>query len=560
MQSNRDRTIENIPSIVKDILIKRGFKESEFEEFLSPHPQLTYDPFLLGGMQRGVDLLLKTIDEGKKIVIYGDYDVDGVTSVALMLRVLRCITSNIDYYIPSRLDEGYGLNKEAIKQIRDEGADLLITVDCGIVSKEETRYAAELGLKTIVTDHHNPGDTVAEGIIINPKLPGDGYPFKGLAGVGVAYKFVCAIKEKRDIPKSVITEVLELAALGTIADLMPLTDENRTIVKYGLSIMRGSRNPGISKLVDVAGLDRRKLTATDVSFGLAPRINAAGRLGDASLGVKLLMSESEEEAEVFANKLNEINSQRRDYQQEAFEQCMEKAEEEIKYGDFIFITAEGCHEGILGIVAGRIKETYERPTIIVQSNYHEDDGREIYKGTGRSRGSVDLYELLRKHKDLLVQFGGHSAACGFSIEKDNIEELKYALNEELELLLEEDSKIMDEEVFIDTGVRSKDVSLELINFLTCFEPCGKGNPKPVIMLRNVKIDRWRFMGSGTAHASFNAEKIRCVCFNKAEQVYKKIDIHNRNIKYNVIGYLELNEWQGYANPQLRVIDARVVMR
>lgn len=554
MQIKNDRVTNNIPSIVKGILLKRGFKESEFEEFLSPHPQLAYDPFLLSGMQRGVDLLLKTIDEGKKIVIYGDYDVDGVTSVALMLKVLGCITSNIDYYIPSRLDEGYGLNKEAIKQIKDEGCDLLITVDCGIVSREETRYAAEIGLKTIVTDHHNPGDTVAEGIIINPKLPGDEYPFKGLAGVGVAYKFACAIKEKRAIPKSVITEVLELAALGTIADLMPLVDENRTIVKYGLSIMRGARNLGVSKLIDVAGLDRSKLTSTDVSFGLAPRINAAGRLGDASLGVKLLMSEDENEAESLAKKLNEINSLRRDYQQEAFEQCMEKAEEELRYGDFILVTAEGCHEGILGIVAGRIKETLERPTIIIQRNYQEGDDRILYKGTGRSRGRVDLYEMLRNHEDLLVQFGGHSAACGFAIEEDNIEELKYALNEDLEMLLEEDERIMDEEVSVDTGIESEDVSLELVNCISCFEPCGKGNPKPVIMLKNSKISRWRFMGGGTVHASFNVDKVRCVCFNKAEQLYKNIDINNQNVMYNITGYLELNEWQGHANPQFRVID------
>lgn len=550
----KDRTNNNISNIVRQILIKRGLKEEEFDEFLSSSPQLAYDPFLLSGMREAVNLLVETIDNGDKIMVYGDYDVDGVTSVAIMMRALRTITDNVDYYIPSRIDEGYGLNKDAIKKIRDDGYKLLITVDCGIVSLEETKYARSIGLDTIITDHHNPGDVVACGIVINPKLAYDEYPFKGLAGVGVAYKFICAINTAIEIPREIIVNALELVALGTIADLMPLIDENRTIIKYGIKLMKRSCNLGISKLIEVSGIDRKKITATDISFRIAPRINAAGRIKDASIGVKLLLTDNEEEAGNIALELDQINTRRKAYQDLALRQCITKATDEIKKGDFILIKTDDCHEGILGIVAGRIKDEFERPTIIVQKNNDETDEKIIYKGTGRSRGKIDLYKMLLRNRDCLIKFGGHSAACGFTIEEDKIDELRTRLNNDIKSLLLEDNNLLDEDLDVDLTIEPYEIDLGLAYDLLNIEPCGKGNPKPVFMLKNVAINSWRTVGSSNDHAIFEIENIRCIHFNFNKSLMDKALNKDKVTSFDVIGHIDVNEWNGNQNVQIRVLE------
>ena len=305
---------------ILEIIESRGIGEEMFEEFFSPKPKLAYDPFLLANMREGVDSLLKAVDEGKRIVIYGDYDVDGITSTALLMKVIGTLTDNVTYYIPSRLDEGYGLHREAIDRISEDGGEFIVTVDCGSTSSEETAYAHSLGIDTLVTDHHNMSDQRAEGIVINPRLPEDSYPFKGLAGVGVAYKLALAIARERNVPGSLMAEMLEFATVGTIADIMPMIDENRTIVKCGLrSIHLGCRNRGLRELIDRSALDYRTLKAGDISFGIAPKINASGRLGDASLGVRLLLSDDDQEIRDCCNELIEANRERRRLQDEAYE-------------------------------------------------------------------------------------------------------------------------------------------------------------------------------------------------------------------------------------------------
>ena len=548
-----DNSLDKIPDILREIMIKRGLREEEFKEFLSLSPQLAYDPFLLTDMREAVDLITKTIDEGGKIVIYGDYDVDGVTSVALMVRALRTLDANVDYYIPSRISEGYGLNKEAIKNLKDEGYALLVSVDCGVVSLEETKYAHSIGLNTIITDHHNPGDEIAEGIIINPKLIGDEYPFKGLAGVGVAYKFICALKTVKTIPRKTIVDLLELVALGTIADLMPLIDENRTIVKYGLNLMRKSSNLGISKLIEVSGVKKDKLNAMDISFKIAPRINAAGRINDASIGVKLLLTEDEDIALKLANRLNEINNERREFQDFAHNQCMEKAKYEIKNGDFLFIEAENCHEGILGIVAGHIKDKLKRPAVIVQKIDEENEGKKIYKGTGRSTGNVNLYEMLNENSDLLLKFGGHSMACGFTIEEENIKELKNRLNMDLKAMLEKDETLLSNKIPVDLDIDSKDVSLELAHDLKYLEPCGKGNSEPIFRLKSAELKSFRTVGNSGEHAIFDADNIRCVYFNFDRDIYENLLSKNAKSAYDIIGHIDINEWNDSENVQMRVL-------
>lgn len=539
-----------MPAVISEILRSRGIKDQrELEEFFSPKPQLAYDPFLLANMRAGVDLLLKAIDDHKRIVIYGDYDADGVTSTSLLMKVIGCLTDDLTYYIPSRLDEGYGLNRDAIDRIHDDGGDVIVTVDCGAVSDDETRYAHELGIKTVVTDHHNIASVRAEGIVIDPRAPEDEYPFKGLAGVGVAYKFALALSKEREIPHSLLTEILELVAVGTVADIMPLVDENRTIVKYGLRLMRmGCGNIGLRKLIDLAGLDRSTLKASDIAFGISPRINAAGRLGDASIGVKMLLAKTEAEAEKYCKLLIEANNTRRTLQDEAYEKCMISAREELDKGDFILIEAVDVHEGILGIVAGKIKEELNRPVVIVTES---TDG---YKGTGRSVPGVDLFGMLNRYRDSFTRFGGHSAACGFTMPEENIGPLRTDLNGDIAAMKAADEDIFETDYDIDAFIDPGEANLELAEAAEMFEPCGRDNEAIVFAFKGVRPEGWRFLKNGTKYAKFrvttgNGQMIDCLLFHDAAELN---ELCEKEDVVDVFGNLEINTWNNTRKTQMLV--------
>ena len=406
-----DNNTKNIPARILEIMKNRGITgPEEIREYISRKPQTAYDPFLMKGMDEAVSRIFQAVDNKEKIVVYGDYDTDGVTSTALLMRAIGTYTSNLSYYIPSRLDEGYGLHKESISRIKEEGADLLVSVDCGATAAEEVEFAHSISLDTVITDHHNVGEKKAPGIVVDPRDKDSGYPFAGLAGVGVAYKLVLALSAERPLPPGMKLSLLELVAIGTIGDIMPLTDENRTIVKYGLNVINSGRGClGIMRLIEMAGLDYKTITATGLAFGIIPRINSAGRLGDASVSVKMLLSENEDSAEVYCSRLMELNDRRRSLQDKAYEVCRPEAEHQLEDGDFLLIEARGVHEGILGIVAGKIKEEMHRPVVIVTPG--GEDG--LWKGTGRSVEGVNLFEMLNKYNQRFVHFGGHNAACGF---------------------------------------------------------------------------------------------------------------------------------------------------
>lgn len=541
--------INNMPDALRQILDKRGIGEENFEEFFSPKPTLTYDPFLLANMREGVDSLLKAIDEGKRIVVYGDYDVDGITSTTLMIKVLRELTDNVTYYIPSRFDEGYGLHKESIDRIVEDGGQFLLTVDCGSVSYEETKYARECGLETLITDHHTVSAVRAEGLIINPKLPEDNYPFKGLAGVGVAYKLALALNRERPIAKSVMAELLELVTVGTIADIMPLVDENRTIVKFGLRFMHlGCYNKGLRRLIEVAGLDCEHIKASDISFGIAPRINASGRMGDATLGVKLLLADNDDDIELYCSKLVEANSRRRSLQDDAYEMSLSILDEELGFGDFPIVELEDAHEGVVGIVAGKLREKVNRPVIIITKN------QENCKGTGRSIPGVNLFEMLDKYRDTFITFGGHSAACGFTIEESEIDNLRFNLNDDIAVLLENDEKLFDLEYEYDVEIRPDEATLELADALACLEPFGKENENPVVAIKGVRPEKWSFLKNDTKHARFalrdkNNRLVDCLLFNNALDAYERIEGKNR---VDVYGTIEINTWKQSKKVQIIV--------
>ena len=390
---NESPSIEGIHPNIAKLLASRGVRSrEEIDEFLSPEPQKTYDPFLMKGMREAVEKIGMHLRRGSRICIYGDYDVDGVTAICLVFEFLQNLTDNLEWYIPVRQQEGYGLNKEALKTITDRGADLMISVDCGISACEEIRYAREIGLDTIVTDHHTPGDEIPEGIVINPKQPGCPYPYKELCGCGVAYKLIQALQRSFGLPKKTIKKGLDLVGVATIADIVPLLDENRTLVKYGLKAVNARKRVGLASLIHAIGgnFADKPISSTDVAFILGPHINAGGRVDTAESSLKLLMSEDKHEAEALAYKLIDNNNLRKSLQTRG----LDLAERNLKDKDnslLVLVSGEDIHEGVAGIVAGKLKEEYYRPTLIVT----ESEKPGVLKGTGRSIDSINLYELLK---------------------------------------------------------------------------------------------------------------------------------------------------------------------
>lgn len=537
----------NIPDAIRGIIESRGIQKEDYEEFFSPRPRLAYDPFLLANMREGTDLLLNAIDNGRRIVIYGDYDVDGITSTSLMMKVIGSLTDNVTFYIPSRLDEGYGLHRESIDRIYEDGGEFIVTVDCGSVSKEETAYAHSLGIDTLVTDHHNISEVRADGLIINPRLPEDEYPFKGLAGVGVAYKVALAIARERPMPRHVMAEILELVTIGTIADIMPMLDENRTIVKCGLRSMHlGCRNRGLRRLIDLSGLDYRNLRASDISFGIAPKINASGRLGDASVGVRLFMADTDEEAEICCRELIDANLERRRLQDDAYDKGLAMLDDELAKGDFVVVEINDSHEGVLGIVAGKLREKINRPVVVISRN------GSTYKGTGRSIPGVDLFEMLDRYRDKFISFGGHSAACGFTIAAETADELRQDLNCDIEEMRKRDESLFDISYDYDADLEPDEVSLALARAVNLLEPCGKDNEVPVFCLRNVRICGWRYLKNEDKMAKFQVLSdtgcaVDCLLFHDAAKAYEVV---LETGTADILGNVEINRWRDEERVQI----------
>ena len=531
--------------ILKEILRLRGIEsEADISEFLSDRPQKTYDPFLLLNMEAGVDLLLSEIDKGTRICIYGDYDADGVTSICIMSHVLSMLTDNFTYYIPSRFEEGYGLNKEAVRKIHEAGTGLLITVDCGSVSYDEVEYAKELGMKVIVTDHHSIEDVKADCILINPKQKECTYPFRELAGCGVAFKMAQAILRKAGLPRSAVNDVLDLVAVGTVGDVVSLTDENRTIVKYGLNKINSNARKSLTKLKTAISLPNIK--SENIAFGLAPHINAAGRMASACEAAELFLTDDEKIMDEKVQALIQYNYQRKKEQEAAYNQGMKLISGDEK---FVVLHLEDIHEGIAGIVAGKIKEAVNRPTIIVTPS-----GEGFLKGTGRSLEKIDIYRLLKSHEELFERFGGHRSACGFLMKEENLSELREALNNDMCRLLNYDPAVLDADICWDMELEPGEVSVDLAAELQKIDPIGQGNPKPVFIMRNVDISQVKFMGADSTHVRFmvssgTVEKAECVLFQKAQE---KREIICGGEPVDVIGTLELQTWNGREKVQFIV--------
>lgn len=524
------------------LLERRGISgESEILEFLSNKPQKTYDPFLLLNLEAGVDFILSEIADGKKLCIYGDYDADGVTSTCILYEVLRQLTDRLDYYIPSRFEEGYGLNCDAVKEIREQGTELLITVDCGSTSCDEVELAKSMGMSVVVTDHHAVTGLVPDCLVINPNQENCRYPFKGLAGCGVAFKLAQGIQQKAGLPKAVLNRALDLLAVGTIGDIVPLVEENRTMVKYGIKMLRRGNRPGLKKLIEEIGLHPESVRSDQIAFGIVPHINAAGRMAHAKTGVELLLARDPQIIAERTKILKENNQKRKNLQETAYNYCIDKIETGACGRFFLMVKTDQVHEGIAGIVAGKLKDKYVRPTVLVTPSKNG-----YLKGTGRSIPGIDLYELLKTQESLFERFGGHEGACGFSIKEENLP----ALHDALEMILQkrsgENQDLFSSGFEADLILEGSDITLEFARQVEQLAPFGRDNEKPVFLLEDILIGNPVFMGDTGTHARFTVQcqdgcSISCLLFQRAKDYQ---DVLQEGEPADLLGNLDIQEWNG----------------
>ncbi len=467
--------------LLAGILAARGITDpTEALTLLAGEEELS-DPMLLTDMDKACARILEAIDKEQTIVVYGDYDVDGVTATALLYQHLKGMGASVKCMLPSREGDGYGLSKNAIQSIHDKGCQLIVTVDNGISALEEAEFAASLGVDLIVTDHHLPHDALPKAVaVVDPRRADDHSPFKGLCGAGVAFKLCAALDGCP--PEEMLDYCGDLAAVGTVADVMPLTGENRTLVKAGLKLLQQTDRPGISALLEEVGLEGKPITAENVSYAIAPRINAAGRMDNAVTALQLVLCEDEERAEELAHKLNEINVARQETEQEIVKAAQEQldAEPAILEDRVILIWGRDWHPGVIGIVASRLVEKTGRPVIVVSVDEHGEG-----KGSGRSVQGFNLHECIASCEDILLRFGGHAMAAGLSVREENLPELRRRLNE---WAARECAVLFTPPLECDLSIHLDRITVESVRRLEQLAPYGAENPTPVFVLEKAVID------------------------------------------------------------------------
>ena len=533
-----------VTEIVAQILWNRGLQTVEAAEtFLHPEKQAFHDPFLLKNMDKAVDRIAAALTAGEKIVVYGDYDVDGMTATTLMVHNLRALGARVDFYIPHREKEGYGFNLPALQQIAADGTGLLISVDCGIASVDDVA-AMKGSLDIIVTDHHIPGAVLPPALaVINPHREDCPYPDKDLAGVGVAFK-LCQALWKR-LEGQDYCQDLDIVALGTVADIVPLLGENRRIVAQGLHHMRNSASAGMRALVDVSEIRDEQLNTGHVGFRLAPRLNAAGRIGSARKGVELLLSKDAEQAASLAMEMDMLNSQRQTIEQE----ILAKAEAELAGVDVnnlpaIVVAGEKWNPGVIGIVASRLVDKYYKPAIIFSI---QDDGK--CKGSCRSIEGLHMYEALQQCREHIVQFGGHSQAAGLTVALEELPAFKEAFAQVAAATLSDDDYIP--KVKVEAELPPEDITFELVEELAALEPFGMKNPKPLFGVRNIRGTSAQAIGKEGQHLRFQvgtADQPRtALLWNRSDYV----GIVNSEA-LDMVYSPAVNEWQGSRSLQCMV--------
>lgn len=537
----------NLPEFIAKILVNRNIIEDEkIKVFLDPTRNDFYNPYLLNDMEKAVNRIIKAIDDKQKIIIYGDYDVDGITSITVLKKFMQDRGIELGYYIPDRLNEGYGLNKEAVKKIANEKYELMITVDCGITAIEDVEYANSLGMDVIITDHHEPLDIIPDALaVINPKRKDSTYPFKNLAGVGVVFKLIQAISQKMELKEKEYLKYLDLVCIGTISDIVPLVDENRVIAKLGLKLVCLTKNIGLRELVN--SIRFKKIDSNAVSFGIAPRINACGRMGYAEEAIKLFLTENLVEAGDIADNLNKYNVTRQSIERKIYDEALEKIKKNnMDEENSIILGGENWHHGVIGIVASKITETFNKPSILIC--FDGENG----KGSGRSIVGFDLHEALCKSGEYLEKYGGHEMAVGLSLKRNNFEKFKERFQEIVE---ESDIKDIVPIIKIDDELDLRNVTMDKVREIDKLQPFGEENKVPIFLFRNLKIDSIRAISDGKhlkLSLKYSNGWIDAIGFNMGELVEQ----YTIEDKVDVVGFLEINSYNNIEKLQINIKDIR----
>ena len=543
----------NISQTLSGLLVLRDIKTySQAKRFFQPSLDSLHDPYLMNGMDEATYRLIKALTENELITIYGDYDVDGTCATAILYLFLKELDANVEYYIPKRLTEGYGISKQGIDHVKDRGTSLLISVDCGITAIEETDYANQVGLDVIICDHHQPKDAMPDALaVLDPLKPDCNYPFKYLSGAGIAFKLAQGLADrigKREMP----LQYLDLAALAGAADIVPLIDENRIIVHEGLRLINETPRPAVEALLEISRLQPGTLNSGQIVFTLAPRINAVGRMGDANRAVELMLTKNKEDAIKLAEVLETENYERRKIDVDTFDSAMELVESSLNLENELAIVLhqDEWHPGVIGIVASRLVEKYYRPTVMLTTI----DG--VAKGSARSIANFNIYEALQQCEDSLIHFGGHQAAAGLALEVDKIDEFKEKFNEVVRSSVTE--KDLYPEISIDAQVKFSELTPKFIRILDRFAPFGPANMRPVFMSENLSVvNTPRIVGNNHLVCTVKQEGcdkvFDCIGFNLGE-FYDILTSENNNLKFAYT--IDKTVRDGRTYPQFRIKDIK----
>ena len=537
----------NLNKVIGNIIVNRHVVNDEAVRiFITPTRDDFHNPFLFKGMDIAVDRIIKAINNKEKILIYGDYDVDGITSTTVLKKYLMDRGISVDTYIPNRLHEGYGLNKKAIDTIKERNIDLIITVDCGISAIEEVDYAVRLGMDIIVTDHHEVGEKLPNALaVIDAKRKDNTYPFRALAGVGVVFKLIQALSIKLEIKPEEYLKYLDLVCVGTISDIVPLEGENRTIAKLGLMLIKVTRNLGLRELIKSSGY--KEIDSNTISFGVAPRINACGRMGHEEEALKLFLAEDLESATKITKELNEYNTLRQSTEKAIYEEAVQQIEKNhLDANNSIVLGGKGWHHGVIGIVSSKVTDKYYKPSILLS---FEDN---IAKGSGRSVPGFDLYEGLAKCEDLLEKYGGHSMAVGLTLKKENLENFKERFEQ---IAKEKNIKELVPIIYIDDELKLKDINMDLVKSISILEPFGEANKVPLFLIRNLKIDSIRALSEGR-HLKLTLRDENFVINAIGFELGYLAEEYRIGDRIDVVGTLEINSFNGFSSIQINMKDIR----
>jgi len=555
-----------VSAVVAQLLLARGIHDpADVRQFLEPKLTGLRDPELLPGAKAAAELLFDTVRSKRRITIYGDYDADGMTATAILLRCLRMLEATVDFYVPHRIDEGYGLNAEAIRKLAEQGSDVVITVDCGICSTAEAKLAAELGLTLIVTDHHQMGDTLPQAAaLVHPGLPGGAYPFPGLCGAAVAFKVAWALCQRASENKKVsermrrfLLQAVGLAAIGTVADVVPLVDENRILVRHGLNALRDYPTAGSAALLRQAKLhEKHALDCEDLAYMIAPRLNAAGRLGQAELGIELLTTDSELRAEKLAQYIEELNLERQSLERSISRAADKQARERFdpRRDGALVLADHQWHPGIIGIVAGRLTDKHHLPAVVIAL---DPLGVKAGLGSGRSVPGFDLHAAFAECACLLESHGGHGAAAGLKIREPNLPAFRRMFCEIAARELGGGARCA--ELFVDAETALNCLTRQTVQQIESLAPFGHGNLRPVLCASNVRLaERPKRIGGSGRHLSMTFDqqgvRIRAVAFGGGDWEQELAEVHGElSIAFRPV----INRYRGRVSVEIHLADWRL---